>query len=273
MAAPQTDKTGQIVPRTEAKPGDRMAEIITKMVPQIQQALPKHMTGERMARLVLTAVRLNPRLAECTPASFVGCVMACAQLGLEPNTPLGLAFLIPRKNGKTGKLECTMQLGYQGMLDLGNRAGVTVSAYLVRKGDEFRVQLGTDPKITHTMSTAEDREAQPITHAYCVSVTPDGRSQFTVLAAPEIEARRLRSPAANEGPWMTDRPAMSLKTSIRAHFKFMPKSTERLAIAAAMDEAPEIGTSLIATMDPVIQEAMEAQGLLAEGVEAPNTEN
>jgi hypothetical protein len=53
----------------------------------------------------------------------------------------------------------------------------------------------------------------------------------------------------------------------------MPKSTERLAIAAAMDEAPEIGTSLIATMDPVIQEAMEAQGLLAEGVEAPNTEN
>jgi recombination protein RecT len=272
MSTPQTDKTGQIVPRTEEKkPGDKMAEIIQKMTPQIALALPKHMTGDRMARIVLTAIRINPELAECTQASFVGCVLSCAQLGLEPNTPLGLAYLIPRQNNKTGKKECTLQLGYQGMLELAGRAGVTVYGYLVRQGDDFRVKLGTDPSVDHVQSDAPDREAKPITHAYAVSVTPDGRKQFTVLSIAEINTRRDRSPAAKSGPWVTDYAAMCLKTAVRAHFRWMPKSTERIALATALDEAPEIGTSLLATMDPVIAEAMEREGLIeAEGVEKKN---
>jgi recombination protein RecT len=274
MASPQTTKTGEIVPRTDKKPGDQMAEIIQKMTPQISLALPKHMTGDRMARIVLTAIRINPELAECTQASFVGCVLSCAQLGLEPNTPLGLAYLIPRRNGKTGKKDCTLQLGYQGMLELAGRAGVTVYGYLVRQGDDFRVRLGTDPCVEHVQSDAPDRESKAITHAYAVSVTPDGRKQFTVLGVTEIEARRLRSPAAKEGPWVTDYPAMCLKTAVRAHFRWMPKSTERLALATALDETAESGTSLLAAMDPVIAEAMEREGLLeAEGSETPAGQN
>lgn len=263
MATPETTKTGEIVPRTpEKKPGDKMAEIIQKMTPQIALALPKHMTGDRMARIVLTAIRINPELAECTQASFVGCVLSCAQLGLEPNTPLGLAYLIPRKNGKTGKKDCSLQLGYQGMLELAGRAGVTVYGYLVRQGDDFRVTLGTDPAIIHVQSDAPDRETKPITHAYAVSVTPDGRKQFTVLGLAELETRRLRSPAANDGPWVTDRPAMYLKTAVRAHFRWMPKATERLALATALDETSETGTSLLAAMDPMIADAMEREGIV-----------
>lgn len=265
MAAPQTDKTGQIVPRVEKRPGEDMAAIIQKMIPQISQALPKHMTGERMARIVLTAVRMNPKLGECTPASFVGCVLSCAQLGLEPNTPLGLAYLIPRKNNKNGgRQECTLQIGYMGMVDLADRAGGDVFAYAVRQGDTFEYELGMDPKMRHVLSKADDREDQKITHAYCVSVSPSGIRKFTVLTLAQIEARRARSGAATEGPWMTDYEAMCNKTAVRAHFRWMPKSTERaslIAQAVAIEESADNGTPLLAAVDPMIAAAMERQGL------------
>ncbi len=266
MATPRTDGTGQIVPAVQPKkPAEQMVELIQKMTPELARALPKHMTGERMARIVLTAIRVNPKLAECTQASFLGCVLSCSVLGLEPNTPLGLAYLIPRKNNKAGgRLECTLQLGYQGMVDLAGRAGANVYAYAVRKGDDFRYQLGSDPMIWHVPSEAEDRLAQPITHAYAVAVAQDGRRNFTVLTLAEIEARRARSAAANEGPWITDFEAMCMKTAVRAHFRWMPKSTEKATILAqgvALDEAPENGTPLLAAMDPAVTAALEKHGV------------
>jgi recombination protein RecT len=267
MPAPAADKSGQIQPRTPIQnAADKMAAIVTKMTPDLARALPKHMTGERMARIVVTAIRMNPKLAECTPASFIGCVLSCAVLGLEPNTPLGHAYLIPRKNNKTtpASMECTLQLGYMGMIELGGRSGTTLFAYAVREGDDFRYQLGLDPNIHHVPSEATDRETKPVTHAYCVSVTPDGRKAFTVLNKVQIEARRARSAAAQEGPWITDYEAMCLKTAVRAHFKWIPKQTEKEAILArgvAIEDAAENGTSIIAAMDPMVTAAMEKQGL------------
>lgn len=269
MATPRTDTTGQIVPTNGAgavKPAEQMAKLIQSMTPELARALPKHMTGERMARIVLTAIRVNPKLAECTQASFLGCVLSCAVLGLEPNTPLGLAYLIPRMNRKVtpARQECTLQLGYQGMVDLAGRAGANVYAYTVRKGDDFRYQLGSDPQIWHVPSESEDRLTMPITHAYAVAVAQDGRRNFTVLTTPEIEARRARSAAANEGPWVSDYEAMCCKTAVRAHFRWMPKSTEKATILAqgvALDEAPENGTPLLAAMDPAVTAALEKHGV------------
>ncbi len=195
-------------------------------------------------------------------------------LGLEPNTPLGLAYLIPRKNNKNGgKIECTLQMGYQGMVDLAGRAGANVYAYAVRKGDDFRYQLGSDPKIWHVPSEDELREAQPITHAYAVAVASDGRRNFTVLTLAQIEARRQRSAAANEGPWVTDFEAMCCKTAVRAHFRWMPKQTEKgsiLAQGVALEEAPENGTPLLAAMDPAVTEAMEKHGVDVAGETVPS---
>lgn len=269
MATPTTTKTGEIVPTNGTaaiKPAEQMAQLIQKMTPELARALPKHMTGERMARIVLTAIRVNPKLAECSQASFLGCVLSCAVLGLEPNTPLGLAYLIPRMNRKVSpnRLECTLQLGYQGMVDLAGRAGANVYAYAVRKGDDFRYQLGSDPNIFHVPSEADDRMSMPITHAYAVAVAQDGRRNFTVLTLAEIEARRARSPSSNDGPWVTDFEAMCCKTAVRAHFRWMPKSTEKaniLAHGVGLEEAAENGTPLLAAMDPAVSDAMAKHGV------------
>ena len=279
MSGPQTTKDGQIVPKsTDTKPAaEQMAQLIQKMTPELARALPKHVTADRMARIVLTAIRMNPKLAETTQASFLGCVLSCAVLGLEPNTPLGLAYLIPRKNNKQGgRQECTLQIGYQGMIDLASRAGVTVYAYAVRKGDEFHVQLGMNPNVEHVPSDDADRESKPITHAYAVSITQDNRRSFTVLSKAQIDARRARSGASDEGPWVTDYEAMACKTAVRAHFRWMPKQTEKgnlLAQAAALDEAPENGLPQLQAMDPAITDALASHGFDADGVPTTETQN
>jgi recombination protein RecT len=59
--------------------------------------------------MALTALSNNPKLQECTPQSFLGAMMQAAQLGVEPNTPLGQAYMIPYRN--KGQMECQFQLG------------------------------------------------------------------------------------------------------------------------------------------------------------------
>lgn len=74
--------------------------------------------------------------------SFIAALMNAAQLGLEPNTPLGQAFLIPYKN--KGNLECQFQLGYRGMIDLAyrNERMQSIEFHTVYENDVFEYELG-----------------------------------------------------------------------------------------------------------------------------------
>lgn len=266
MSGPVTDKTGQIQKREPTK-ADNLANLLRTMLPEIRRALPKHIDADRMLRISVTALRQTPDLALCTPASFVGCVMQLAQLGLEPNTPLGLAWLIPRKSKTLGKdqRECGMIIGYQGQIDLSRRSGKVgpVYAHVVREGDLFDYGLGTDPYIKHKPSDDPERESKPITHAYAVAkgVGANDPCQFEVLTRAQIEARRKRSAAADDGPWITDYEQMCKKTGARALWKWLPKSAE-MSRAEALEDATDRGASVMTALDPDIAEAMTKQGLI-----------
>ena len=86
-----------------------IVDMVKVLEPEIRRALPAFLTPERFTRMALSAINNTPELAECTPMSFIGALMNAAQLGLEPNTPLGQAYLIPYKN--KGVLECHYRRG------------------------------------------------------------------------------------------------------------------------------------------------------------------
>ena len=88
---------------------------IKQMQGEIKKALPSVITPERFTRIVLSALSTNPKLAQTTPQSFLAAMMTAAQLGVEPNAPLGQAYLIPYFNSRTRCSECQFQLGYKGM--------------------------------------------------------------------------------------------------------------------------------------------------------------
>lgn len=86
-----------------------LAAYVKTMQSEISKALPNVITPERFTRITLSALSTNPQLQQTTPQSFLGSMMTAAQLGLEPNTPLGQAYLLPYRN--KGVLECQFQLG------------------------------------------------------------------------------------------------------------------------------------------------------------------
>jgi recombination protein RecT len=265
-----TEKNGQIK-KADAAQGNDLAGLLKRMEGEIARALPKHINPDRMARVALTALRTTPKLAQCSATSFAGSILACAQLGLEPNTPMGMAYLIPRNmsvkqpDGSFRKeMTCTLIIGYQGFLDIARRSGqVTgIYAYTVHEGDKFRVRLGLDPDIEHE-PLAEDRRAVTYTHVYAVAKLKDGDPIFVVLQRAEVNARKDRSAAKDDGPWETDHLAMVRKTAVRALWAWLPKSVE-MQRADTYDATADKGRPVLPEMDD-----STARTLLAAGVAIP----
>lgn len=193
---------------------------------QIAKALPSVMTPERFARIAMTAVTQNPTLGACTPGSFIGALLTAAQLGLEPNTPLGQAYLIPFKN--KGVLEAQFQLGYRGLIDLAHRSGdlKDITAHIVYENDTFEYELGLEPKLRH-VPAMKDRGG--IAWVYAIYRLQSGGQGFEVMSFEDIEAHKKKySKAASKGfsPWQTSWEEMAKKTVIKRVLKYAPLRTE-----------------------------------------------
>lgn len=213
---------------SEKKPKTKMTnkDYVAQMLPAISKAVPSTITPERFSRIVLTALSSNPQLQQCTPESFMGAMMTAAQLGLEPNTPLGQAYLIPYRN--KGKLECQFQLGYQGAVTLAYRSGQiqSIQAHTVYKNDFFEFEYGLEPKLKHKPAL-EDR-GEPVAF-YAVFHTKDGGYSFEVMSKEDIDAHAKKY-SKNFGsaysPWKTSYLSMAKKTVLKQVLKYAPTATD-----------------------------------------------
>ena len=202
--------------------------------------LPKHVSSERMLRLALTAVRSVPQLMECTTESLMGAVMQCAQLGLEPNTPLGHAYMIPFRNRKANRTDVQVIVGYKGLIDLARRSGqiISLAAHAVYERDEFDFAYGLDERLYHVPARGERGE---IIAFYAVAKLRDGGHQFEVLWREDVDSIMRSTQSRGEyGPWHDHYEEMGRKTAIRRLAKYLPLSIE-FATAAAIDGLAEAG--------------------------------
>lgn len=203
-------------------------QLIIDMKSQIEMALPKHLTSDRFQRITMTAIRNNPKLANCNAMSLIAGMMQSAQLGLEPNTPLGEAYLIPY-NTKHGP-EAQFQIGYKGLISLAYRTGEyeSISAHEVYPEDEFDYEYGLFPSLKHKPS-ADDHNSEPIFY-YAVYVLKNGGRDFRVWSTSKIKKHAENySKAVQKGwtsPWKTDFDAMAKKTVLIDVLKYAPKSVE-----------------------------------------------
>ncbi len=209
---------------------------------QIEMALPKHLTADRMLRIAVTELRKNPTLAECSQESFLGAIIQCSQLGLEPGGHLGHSYLVPFNNKKNNIKECQFVIGYKGLLALANQSPKTdhAIAHCVYDCDEFDYQYGSNPFITHKPNQIDiGKRGKSLTHAYAICFLKEStRPIFIVLSLEDIEAHRNNSKSKDYGPWKEHYAAMAKKSAIRDLFKFMPSSIE-LQTAIGLDEAAE----------------------------------
>lgn len=226
--------------KNEVSPVKAMGDLLKRMHTQIEKALPSVITPERFTRIALTAYSRNEKLQECTAESFLGSMMQAAQLGVEPNTPLGQAYLIPFRN--RGVMEVQFQLGYRGMIDLAYRSGEVqnIQAHEVYENDTFEYELGLEPKLKH-IPALKDRGN--VILYYAVFKLTNGGVGFEVMSKEDVEAfAKKKSKTYGTGPWQSDFDAMAKKTLVKRLLKFAPLKSDFVRAVTA-DETIKSGIS------------------------------
>lgn len=254
VALPVAEQVKQTLAKAK-KPGtmlglapSQIQQVFEAIKFQVAQAIPRHLTPERMIQVATNCVAKNPAIQECTPQSIMGSIVGLSVLGLNP--ALNEAYLVPFnkkvKNAKNEDVwikECQLQIGYQGYMKLARQSGEieSISAHVVRKGDVFSYTYGLNETLEHI--PCDNIEAE-ITHSYAVAKYKSGGYSFVVLTRKEIEALRKRSPNQKPGGkvseepvgiWATDYPAMACAKALKQLAKWMPKS-DTLQTATQVDE-------------------------------------
>lgn len=224
--------------------------------------IPKQYTPKYFGGLVKVAIAQNPKLAGCTPVSFVNAVLTAASLGLPIRK--NSAYLLPYG------AECQLLIDYHGKMDLARRAGVgAIHVELVRAGDDFAYGFDREGLEFHWHP---GRERGEIEHVFvCAKV--NGDIQYTLMSLADIEAIRRRAKQGRaldfevygkklkglsladiraldteslsfkdpyRQPWVMDYDRMARKTAIHRAAHDWPLSPE-LMISQEIDVANETG--------------------------------
>lgn len=240
--APKLAQPQQAIAKKE--PPKDFPGMLKAFLPEIQRALPKHLSGDRMSRIALTAFRRTPKLAECDPRSVFAAVIQASQLGLEPDTQ-GRAFLVPYKK------ECQFIPGWKGLVELLNRSKQgTAWTGAVFQGDDFDYMLGDSPYVHHKPSGESDPAL--MTHVYAIG-RPKG-AEWPIVEVWKVERVTKHRNKYNKvgdrhysfGNWeMYARKVVLLQV-----LKYMPSSPE-LAAAIELNDAAEVGAQNLTIKDAI----------------------
>lgn len=208
--------------------GMTMQQYIKNMEGEIKKALPSVITPERFTRITLSALSSNPDLQKTTPTSFMAAMMTAAQLGLEPNTPLGQAYLLPYKN--KGVMECQFQLGYKGLIDLAYRSGeiTIIQAHAVYENDEFDYEYGMNPDLKHKPAK---KDRGNLIGYYAMFKTKSGGYGFDFMGHEQVKEfakKYSKSYGSAYSPWTTNFEEMAKKTVLKQVLKYAPLKSDFL---------------------------------------------
>jgi len=214
---------------------------------QISAALPKMIDPNRFMRIVMSTLKADSKLLDCTTESIFRAVLASAQVGLEPDPVLGHAYLIPFWNSRARSLEASFLIGYKGLIELARRSGqvISISAQVVYSGDVFEFEYGLDEdRFIHKPALGIEDRGEPIA-VWAKAALKDGGRAFEVMSVSDVNKIRDMGNAKNSkgdivGPWRDHWDEMARKTAVRKLAKYLPLSSE-FQRAAALDEAIELG--------------------------------
>lgn len=247
-------------------PKQRVSALLAERKGDIARMLPSHLNAERLLKVATIAATTTPKLLECEIPSLIAAVGQCAMFGLEPNTVLGHAYMIPfKKNEKVwdkdkreevwnSRQMVQVVIGYKGLIDLARRSGqiMSIAAHEVCANDKFDFAFGLDERLVHR--PADDNRGA-ITHFYAYAKLKDGGTAFEVMSVSQVNEIRDKSALKNgakrdkdgtvpiTGPWRDHYVEMGRKTAVRRLAKYLPLSVE-FQKAAALDEAGEQGLTV-----------------------------
>lgn len=206
---------------------------------QYMRQITNYLGGdERKSMKFLSAavyvLQKSPKLLECEPGSLIQSLMSCAEFELYPSNVAGEAFIIPYKG------KATFQLGYQGLVTLLTRAGISVNSQIVRENDKFEYEQGASPKLLHSIDPwAPIEKRGDWVGVYAVLTNQSGQKTIAVMSREAVMGIKSLSQAKDSAysPWNSAQDPelwMPRKTVIKQGAKLVSK-TETLQKAIARD--------------------------------------
>lgn len=234
-------------PLAEMKPKEQISYLLNQKKGELAKMLPKTLSIDRLLKVAQIAATTTPALAKCDVPSLVGAIGQCAQMGLEPNTVLGHAYLVPfntkRKDANGNERwvnSVQVIIGYKGLIDLARRSGqiVSIAAHEVCENDHFELVYGLQEKLNHTPAMGARGEAIGF---YAIAKLKDGGYSFEFMSVHQVEEIMVNTQSKGKyGPWKEHFIEMGRKTVIRRLAKYLPLSIE-FQTAVALDNQAEAG--------------------------------
>lgn len=189
---------------------------------EFEMALPSHLSSDRFIRICNTAITRNPKLLDCTPASFMKCLLDLSAMGLEPDGKK--AHLIPYKDNRNNVTECTLLVDYKGKVELVRRDKNVedVQCITIRENDQCE---WINNSMVHKIDPKKPRGEVVATYTW-IKWKSGSVSVGEPFSKDDAEHAKKSSKTSSAGPWKDHYVEMWKKSNIHRDSKMWPLSPE-----------------------------------------------
>jgi len=207
---------------------DSLKKLLEVRANTIQNLLPRHMRAEKFIDGIIVLVSKKPELLQVTEKSIVEAVMTGAELGVDFNPNVGLAYLIPYPARNDRPPLAVFSIGYKGLIELARRSGIihVIETSVVYHKDEFNLTLGTEQRLVHIPASPNVERGAPVGVYAIANFISGAKPLIEWLPWGDVEHIKGLSRGKKEGPWVHFPGQMARKVVIRRLINYLPLSTE-----------------------------------------------
>ena len=199
-----------------------MVGMIQALVPDCATLLPPDISTEQFRAALWLELSGRPALSESLLDDLRQCIVKAATFGLLPGRDCH--FLPFRNKQKGGKISATYVPNYQGILRSLYRTGQVEHAFaeVVYTNDTYDLDYGRTPQLIHK-PPRKNRGVGEGAYGF-IQVKGSRVPLIHYMDPDDIDRVRRKSPAHEQGPWVSDINEMKRKTAMKNVAKYAPLS-------------------------------------------------
>lgn len=153
--------------------------------------------GQRFITAIISAVSVNPALAECEHGSILSAAMLGESLRLSPSPQLGQYYMVPYNDKERGKI-ATFQLGYKGYIQLAIRSGYykKINVLAIKEGELIKFDPLEEVIEVRLIEDDQTREETPTIGYYAMFEYQNGFKKAMYWSKKKMLAHADRYSAA-----------------------------------------------------------------------------
>jgi len=162
--------TNQLVKSGDKKPQTFSAFLTSDAIKNRINAMVGGKDGQRFISAVVSAVSVNPALAECEHSTILSAALLGESLKLSPSPQLGQYYLVPFNDKKRGCKVAQFQLGYKGYIQLAIRSGYykKINVLAIKEGELVSFDPLNEEIEVNLIDDDIEREAAPTIGYYAM---------------------------------------------------------------------------------------------------------